>query len=284
MPTASTGSRSPKRGRCRGCSSTEPAARCALASVKIEDKAAALPAAAGRQQAPGTSSARRSRAASSSARPWPRDRTINLIGVRPPKWPAAQRQRENTLSASLSRSSTATPSTRSACRPRDGPISWAVEDGVDDQRAAVAQSHVEAEVQGLPAPGGIPAPTGSNSGIYLRGRYELQVLDDFGKPAEKPGHMAIYGVDASARQRQQASRRMADDGGGARRQPRHRDAQRPESARQRRDSGDHRRRARRRRDWHPGPLLIQGDHTKVWFRNHGYADYTRPSGLSASRL
>ncbi|NOT61889.1 MAG: DUF1080 domain-containing protein, partial [Acidobacteria bacterium] len=33
---------------------------------------------------------------------------------------------------------------------------------------------------------------GSNSGIYLRGRYELQVLDDFGKPAESHGHMALY--------------------------------------------------------------------------------------------
>ena len=32
----------------------------------------------------------------------------------------------------------------------------------------------------------------SNSGIYLRGRYELQVLDDFGKPAESHGHMALY--------------------------------------------------------------------------------------------
>ena len=32
----------------------------------------------------------------------------------------------------------------------------------------------------------------SNSGIYLRGRYELQVLDDFGKPPESHGHMAIY--------------------------------------------------------------------------------------------
>ena len=32
----------------------------------------------------------------------------------------------------------------------------------------------------------------SNSGIYLRGRYELQVLDDFGKPPEIHGHMALY--------------------------------------------------------------------------------------------
>lgn len=32
----------------------------------------------------------------------------------------------------------------------------------------------------------------SNSGIYLRGRYELQVLDDAGKPPEIHGHMALY--------------------------------------------------------------------------------------------
>jgi hypothetical protein len=32
----------------------------------------------------------------------------------------------------------------------------------------------------------------SNSGIYLRGRYELQVLDDYGKETESHGHMALY--------------------------------------------------------------------------------------------
>ena len=34
---------------------------------------------------------------------------------------------------------------------------------------------------------------GSNSGLYLRGRYELQLLDDYGKLPEKTGHMPIYG-------------------------------------------------------------------------------------------
>lgn len=38
----------------------------------------------------------------------------------------------------------------------------------------------------------------SNSGIYLRGRYELQVLDDAGKPPSPTGHMAIYGRVAPA--------------------------------------------------------------------------------------
>ena len=33
----------------------------------------------------------------------------------------------------------------------------------------------------------------SNSGLYLRGRYELQVLDDAGKPTSPTGNMAVYG-------------------------------------------------------------------------------------------
>ena len=33
---------------------------------------------------------------------------------------------------------------------------------------------------------------GSNSGIGLRGRYEVQIIDDYGKPPTKQGHGAIY--------------------------------------------------------------------------------------------
>ena len=35
--------------------------------------------------------------------------------------------------------------------------------------------------------------TGSHSGIYFRGRYEMQVLGDVGKPADKFSHMSVYG-------------------------------------------------------------------------------------------
>jgi hypothetical protein len=37
---------------------------------------------------------------------------------------------------------------------------------------------------------------GSNSGIYLRGRYEMQVFDDAGTPPAITGHMSIYGRKA----------------------------------------------------------------------------------------
>ena len=36
-------------------------------------------------------------------------------------------------------------------------------------------------------------PAGSNSGIYLRGRYEFQIDDDFGKPSGPEGSGGIYG-------------------------------------------------------------------------------------------
>ena len=105
----------------------------------------------------------------------------------------------------------------------------------------------------------------SNSGIYLRGRYELQVLDDYGKPPESHGHMAIYSrvpplVNASKPvgewQTMEATlvgnrvtvllngqvvhSNVAIEGitGGAL------DA----------NEGD------------PGPIMLQGDHEKVWYR------------------
>jgi hypothetical protein len=39
---------------------------------------------------------------------------------------------------------------------------------------------------------------GSNSGLYLRGRYELQLFDDRGQPPAITGHMAIYGRTAAS--------------------------------------------------------------------------------------
>jgi hypothetical protein len=37
-------------------------------------------------------------------------------------------------------------------------------------------------------------PQGSNSGVYFQGRYEIQVLDSWGKPAERLGHGDCGGI------------------------------------------------------------------------------------------
>ena len=71
----------------------------------------------------------------------------------------------------------------------------------------------------------------SNSGIYLRGRYEMQVLDDAGAAPEAHGHMAIYRTRAEC-QRQQARRRMADHAKHDRRESRDGRAERSDGAQQ----------------------------------------------------
>jgi len=105
----------------------------------------------------------------------------------------------------------------------------------------------------------------SNSGIYLRGRYELQVFDDAGKEPESHGHMALYSrvapsVNASLPTGQWQTmeavivgnrlsvwlngKKVQDniviDGitGGAL------------------DSNE----------GEPGPIMLQGDHEKIWYR------------------
>jgi hypothetical protein len=40
-------------------------------------------------------------------------------------------------------------------------------------------------------------PKGSNSGMYLRGRYEIQILDDFGKDPSPGGNGSIYSLSVA---------------------------------------------------------------------------------------
>jgi len=106
----------------------------------------------------------------------------------------------------------------------------------------------------------------SNSGVYLRGRYEVQIQDDFGKPAESHGAGGLYGfLTPTSNAIRQAGEwqtyeitligrqltvvlngktiidRQEIPGitGGA-----------IDSA-----------------EGTPGPIMLQGDHGKVWFRN-----------------
>jgi hypothetical protein len=105
----------------------------------------------------------------------------------------------------------------------------------------------------------------SNSGLYLRGRYELQVLDDAGKEPNKTSHMSVYGRVAPAANASKPAgewqtaevtlvgnrvtvilngAKVQDDvvidgiTGGAL------------------DSAE----------GNPGPIMIQGDHAKIWIR------------------
>jgi len=200
--------------------------------------------------------------------------TVSVTGARPPRWEPANANGNHTYG---------TPVVLFGGHSLDAfgvqnkkqPMGWSIEDGVmtnveHGNNLVSKQTFKDFKIQAEYKVG-----PGSNSGIYLRGRYELQVLDDYGKPVEEHGHMAIYAwkaprVNASKApgewQRMEAvivgnrvtvtlnGQRVHDNAaleaitGGAL------DANETE----------------------PGPIMIQGDHERVWFRNVTVTPITKP--------
>jgi hypothetical protein len=115
--------------------------------------------------------------------PAPAERTINWIGVRPPVWPASNANGKHTYGKPVVLyDSSAPPTSLDDVWGSQGnrPVNWTID-----------ADHLLAN----PVPGGVNLVSKqkfdnfkvlveyklepkSNSGIYLRGRYELQVLDD----------------------------------------------------------------------------------------------------------
>lgn len=189
---------------------------------------------------------------------------VRWIGIRPPAWGennANKKQKYGSPVELFDGKSLDNWTAQYADRPKG----WTIVDGamtneargnnlISKHRFENFKIHVEYKLE-----------KGTNSGIYLRGRYELQVLDDFGKPPESHGAMALYSrvqplVNASLPpgewQTMEAiivgnrltvtlnGKKVQDnivvDGitGGAL------------------DS----------REGEPGPIMLQGDHEKVWYR------------------
>lgn len=191
-------------------------------------------------------------------------RTIEWIGVRPPKWGRNNANASHKMGMPVELFDGNTLKGWHYQNP-GRPSGWSVEDGtmingphadniISDQKFQDYKIHVEYKLESQ-----------SNSGIYMRGRYELQVLDDYGKPPESHGHMAIYSrvapsVNASKPpgewqtmeatlvgnrvtvvlngQKVQDNSAIEGITGGAL------------------DSDEGK----------PGPIMIQGDHGKIWVR------------------
>jgi hypothetical protein len=73
----------------------------------------------------------------------------------------------------------------------DAPETWEVQDGVLVNKDRGSDLVTEAEFQDFKLHLEFKYPEGSNSGVYLRGRYELQIQDDYGK---EPGSRLIGGI------------------------------------------------------------------------------------------
>ena len=235
-----------------------------LASVKIENNTLIFQLPPGRDSKPGTEFRARLEGGKLIGSHTERDRTINWVGVRPPKWPAADANAKHNYG-------TPVPlfdgKSYDAFLPQSGDkiTGWAIEDGVLANTPPASNLVSKEKFKDFRIQAEYKLAENSNSGIYLRGRYELQVLDDYGKPVESHGHMAIYAwtpplVNASKPagewQTMEAvlvANRVTVTLNGKK--------VHDNAAIQAITGG-----ALDADELAPGPILLQGDHTKVWFR------------------
>jgi len=190
--------------------------------------------------------------------------TVPWVGVRPPTWGNVSANGNHTFGREVALFNGKDLSGW-ALQFADQPGGWVVAGGVLTNEKTGNNIISAARFRNFSLSMEYKLEKDSNSGLYLRGRYELQVLDDVGKPPALGGHMAIYGrVVPSANASKPAGEwqtvdvtlvgnrvtvvlngqkvhdNVAIDGitGGA--------LDSDEGA--------------------PGPIMIQGDHSKIWLR------------------
>ena len=117
---------------------------------------------------------------------------ISVIGVHPPTWPGANANGKHTFGKPVALFDGTSLDAFALQRP-DRPSGWAIEERVMSNTPRANNLVSKEKFKDFKLEAEYKIEAGSNSGLYLRGRYELQVLDDFGKPPAKTGHMSIYG-------------------------------------------------------------------------------------------
>jgi hypothetical protein len=149
---------------------------------------------------------------------------------------------------------------------KDRPIGWAIEEGVMTNQPKANNLVSKEKFRDFRLDAEYKLSEKGNSGIYLRGRYEMQVLDDFGRTDDREhGHMSIYSakaplVNASKKAGEWQTAQVTVVGNCVSAtlngQKIH------DNSKLVRITGG----ALDARESEPGPIMIQGDHEKVWYR------------------
>lgn len=132
--------------------------------------------------------------------PTPTQRTVNWIGIRPPVWPAANANGKHTYGTPVvlydETMKSTDPATLFDVQNTRSPINWLIEDGLLTNKAPGGNNIISKQkFTDFKVLIEYKLEPKSNSGVYLRGRYELQVLDDIADTTTEKflTQMAIYG-------------------------------------------------------------------------------------------
>lgn len=151
-------------------------------------------------------------------------------------------------------------------RRQDGPNRWTVENGVYTTASRGTDILTDAEFYDFQLHVEFTIVPGGNSGVYMRDRYEIQILDSFGKPMTESSCGALYRrIMPSANACRPAGEWEEFDITfvGQRLTVYHNGKKILGNV----EAGPKGTGGSRDRDDAPGPLRLQGDHGQVSFRN-----------------
>ncbi|MEJ7616452.1 MAG: DUF1080 domain-containing protein, partial [Pyrinomonadaceae bacterium] len=192
--------------------------------------------------------------------------TVNVewVGVRPPKWGSYNASGNHKFGAPVELFDSKGMDNWEV-QYKDRPLGWSVADGAMTNEAKANNIISKQQFKDFKIQAEYKLEAKSNSGIYLRGRYELQVLDDAGKEAESHGHMAIYSRTKPLTNASLAAgewQMMEAIIVGNRVTVRLNGKTLHDNALIEGITGG----ALNSDEAAPGPIMLQGDHGKVWFR------------------
>ena len=118
-------------------------------------------------------------------------RTVAFTGTRPPKWGSYDANATHTLGTPVELFNGTSMDTWDV-QDKTKPMGWSVVEGVMTNAPPANNLVSKQKFQDFTIHAEYKVAEHSNSGIYVRGRYELQVLDDYGKDPDVHSHMAVY--------------------------------------------------------------------------------------------
>jgi len=117
--------------------------------------------------------------------------TLSWIGVRGPVWPATPPQRKPGKPIDLFNG---TDTSNWLCQDPHRPMGWSVKDGILMNEGKGANNiYTRQKFNDFKLEVEFNVDPQSNSGVYLRGRYEIQILDGYGRSLDVHSQGALYG-------------------------------------------------------------------------------------------